>query len=232
MSFRKSIAANIIIGAFASCAIASTAQAQNLLVNGGFEDSDSGFVTPTGWTNIGPSNGVVPYSAIGPGLTPYEGDNFYTIGGLGTNGISAIGWGIGQSVATTIGNTYRLTFGFSDENGPGLETVLGVGIGGTVTQYTLTATNAGFFARQFQTATIDYIATGALTNISFTLLATNELGIIGNNDPLIDGVIFEQIAVGNPGGVPEPASWATMIGGFGFAGAAMRRRSAGRIAIA
>jgi hypothetical protein len=28
------------------------------------------------------------------------------------------------------------------------------------------------------------------------------------------------------GGVPEPASWALMIGGFGLAGAALRRRKA------
>jgi hypothetical protein len=31
---------------------------------------------------------------------------------------------------------------------------------------------------------------------------------------------------GGPGGVPEPAAWAMLIGGFGLAGAAMRRRSA------
>jgi len=33
-------------------------------------------------------------------------------------------------------------------------------------------------------------------------------------------------AVSAPGGVPEPASWALMIGGFGLAGAALRRRQA------
>jgi PEP-CTERM motif len=30
--------------------------------------------------------------------------------------------------------------------------------------------------------------------------------------------------IGNPGGVPEPASWALMIAGFGMIGGAMRRR--------
>lgn len=33
------------------------------------------------------------------------------------------------------------------------------------------------------------------------------------------------------GGVPEPATWATMIGGFGLAGAAMRRRKAAAAAV-
>ena len=32
---------------------------------------------------------------------------------------------------------------------------------------------------------------------------------------------------GIPGGVPEPASWALMIGGFGLVGASMRRRRDG-----
>ncbi|MBS0362762.1 MAG: PEP-CTERM sorting domain-containing protein [Proteobacteria bacterium] len=31
---------------------------------------------------------------------------------------------------------------------------------------------------------------------------------------------------GDPGGVPEPAAWALMIMGFGFAGASLRRRKA------
>jgi hypothetical protein len=223
MSFGKSLRAALALGFAMSFGIASAASAQNLLVNGGFEASSDGFVTPPGWTNIGPSTGVVPYALIGPGLTPYEGNNFYTLGGPGTNGLSAVGWGISQSVVTTSGNTYRLTFGLSDENGPNLETVLGVNIGGNVTPFTLTATNTGFFTRQFATMTIDYVATAALTNISFTLLSTNERGLVGNNDPLIDGVVFEQIAVGNPG-VPEPATWAMMLGGFGLMGAAVRRR--------
>ncbi len=35
-----------------------------------------------------------------------------------------------------------------------------------------------------------------------------------------------QLVVTAPGAVPEPASWALMIAGFGLAGAAMRRRQA------
>jgi hypothetical protein len=34
---------------------------------------------------------------------------------------------------------------------------------------------------------------------------------------------LEQIATA--GGVPEPATWALMIGGFGLAGAALRRKA-------
>ena len=44
MYFRKS---TVAIGLLASCTISDAAQAQNLLVNGGFEDSNSLYVTPT-----------------------------------------------------------------------------------------------------------------------------------------------------------------------------------------
>lgn len=37
-------------------------------------------------------------------------------------------------------------------------------------------------------------------------------------------VLLNSIVGGNVGGVPEPASWAMLIGGFGIVGAVMRRR--------
>ena len=36
--------------------------------------------------------------------------------------------------------------------------------------------------------------------------------------------VFFGSAGGFTGGVPEPASWAMMLGGFGLVGSAMRRR--------
>lgn len=43
----------------------------------------------------------------------------------------------------------------------------------------------------------------------------------GNNNDSADGYRLDAITVAS---VPEPATWALMIGGFGFAGAALRRR--------
>lgn len=43
----------------------------------------------------------------------------------------------------------------------------------------------------------------------------------------LDNIVFDVRAIAPPsvGGVPEPSSWALMIGGFGLVGGAMRRRT-------
>ncbi|MEW5687848.1 MAG: PEPxxWA-CTERM sorting domain-containing protein [Pseudomonadota bacterium] len=70
--------------------------------------------------------------------------------------------------------------------------------------------------------------TTELTPSSYYMDLTYALG--GRTPPPQDhrrpsfNLTFTTLAA--PGAVPEPASWALMIGGFGLAGAALRRRSA------
>jgi hypothetical protein len=44
-----------------------------------------------------------------------------------------------------------------------------------------------------------------------------------------DRVLLTVLDVGTPNAVPEPASWAMMIAGFGLVGAGARRRSRGAV---
>jgi hypothetical protein len=196
----------------------SAAGAVELIVNGGFEASSSGFTTPPGWTNIGHTDGIVTYAQVGT-LTPYEGLNFYSLGGPGSSGFANIGDGITQTVATGIGNTYQLSFGLSDENAPGATSVLNVTIGSQLMQFTLVADGSGFFGKPLELTTIDYVATSDFTPISFTLFSTTNPG---NNDPLIDGVSFQLTK--SVEAVPEPATWAMMILGFAGVGFLHYRR--------
>jgi hypothetical protein len=192
--------------------IAAPAMAANLLVNGNFEASSDPVTTPPGWTNIGHSDGVIPYSQFS---TPaYDGNFFYDLGGFG-NASGPIGDGIEQTVATVSGDPYTLKFGLTSEDVDGITQLL-VQIGALQTFYTLTSTG-GFLNKAFTTQTINYVATGASTTVAFTIFSSTHPGF---NDPMIDGVSF-----GAPGGVPEPATWALMIAGFGLAGAALRRRA-------
>ncbi|MBS0479965.1 MAG: PEP-CTERM sorting domain-containing protein [Proteobacteria bacterium] len=60
---------------------------------------------------------------------------------------------------------------------------------------------------------------------------------MSNGDPTsdysnaIDNVVL-QLSARQPGGVPEPATWAMMVVGFGAVGSALRRRKAPRLATA
>ncbi len=181
---------------------------------------------------MGHTDGVLTYANI-PSQPVYEGEHFYSIGGAGNNGFASPGEGISQTVATTVGDIYRLTFGYSDENCLGCSTVFTVNIGSFSQDFTVTASDFGqgpgpnFFTRPFDVGEIgSYTATDANTTISFILKSTTNTG---NNDPLLDGVVFEKIGtttLPDIPGVPEPGTWAMMLTGFGLLGAALRRRRA------
>lgn len=57
-------------------------------------------------------------------------------------------------------------------------------------------------------------------------------GTSGSGAVGIDNVVFDVRATSISGAVPEPATWALMIGGFGCVGGAMRRRTSTLRAIA
>lgn len=202
----------------ALAAMPAAAQAANLLQNGSFEDSTSPFTTPPGWFNIGHTEGVLSYATLG--LPAFDGDYVYVTGGQSSNGFLFPGEGIGQTVGTTAGDIYQLSFGYTGENCPGCTTVFTVNLGAFSQDFTIVADDSGFFRKAFTVATLDpYVATSASTTLSFVLKSTTN---IGNNDPIFDRVSLERI--GTTDGVPEPATWALMLLGFGSAGAMLRRR--------
>lgn len=67
----------------------------------------------------------------------------------------------------------------------------------------------------------------ALQHYSFSLgsaLAVNTLTFFGRNDPSYN--TLDNVVVTASAAVPEPATWALMLGGLGLVGGALRRRTA------
>ena len=69
------------------------------------------------------------------------------------------------------------------------------------------------------------------TNAADVALATDRAQALFSN-PMLDGITDQQLRrvanfdLGLPAAVPEPTTWAFMIGGFGMVGASLRRRRA------
>ena len=72
-----------------------------------------------------------------------------------------------------------------------------------------------------------YVGWNSGSHTSADIALVNHNTIRSGNDFVLDDIAFGAT---RPGGVPEPASWALMIGGFGMAGAMLRRRRAVAVA--
>jgi choice-of-anchor C domain-containing protein len=207
--------------ALAATALAGTVQAANLLTNGSFDSTPCGAgycnyaaggePAGFGWSVTTNNVDIVP----GPGAwgTPEDGPQMLDLVGYGSTG------GIAQSFATTSGATYNLSFYYANNpypSGPDSAdvTVTGAGslLSSSVTHTTSTPSD------------LDWIHfTGSFTaDSSLTTLAFNETAGGGNAGVFLDNVSVTGGSITR--GVPEPATWAMMLIGFGGLGALMRRR--------
>jgi hypothetical protein len=177
-----------------------------------------GDTTMTGWTVVGV--GGLSRDVNGAfGVAGDQGSYFLDLTGYCDLSCAPGGWaGVAQTFDTVANATYTVTF---DLGGNANYASNGSGV----------AVTAGSFSGSFLNTdanndrltvwkgeTFQFVASGASTTLS----------IIGNQGQAFVGL--DKVAVtfnhdgASAGGVPEPASWALMILGFGGAGAALRGR--------
>lgn len=208
-----------VLGTLVLATAVPPAAAANLLVNGNFEDSTSNLATPTGWTNIGWTQGILYYDWIA-GIEHFEGTRFYSIGGSASNGWSNVGDGLAQTFATVPGATYHLSFALSAENVSwGGDSTLSASAGNTTQNWLLVPTGGAAFTRPFTVEGFDFVAPGSSTTLSLVMSASTS-GFPGNNDPLLDAVSVELVSLP----VPEPSGAWLLAAGLPLIAWRRRRR--------
>lgn len=172
--------------------------ATNLVTNGSFETGDF-----TGWTQFG--NGAdsgVAFDWI-DGTTPVDGDHQAYFGPAGSNG------GIRQSIGTTVGKTYHVSFFLLQQAGAGMMDFK-AGLGGSPQ---IAFTDGSSPGKPYSLHEFTVAGTGAPMILEFSF----------RDDPaffLLDDVVVTE---GGATAIPEPGTWALMILGFMAAGAMLRR---------
>jgi hypothetical protein len=202
----------VLYGALAAFALAGFAAtgAQAGIVNGNFESVTG--TSPDGWsispgTEIQDLTGADYIPCCGTTGTAAElANHFASFGPGNVPNISTLS----QSIATTTNAQYTLSFDAGALGSGSEDIIAAVYDGATLIQsLTLTTTANNNLDTTFSAQSLSFTATGAATNVVFSAVGD---GI--NIDPVIDNV--------SVAGVPEPASWAMMLVGFGGLGAAMR----------
>jgi hypothetical protein len=203
---RTILAAALIVG------MPAAAQAANLLVNGDFEAGGGSLAgwTITGAMAVGTGAEYAPCCGTTGSEPAYSGNHFATFGAGDIGSTNAIS----QSFATVIGKRYDVSLRYGALGGSGTQS-MNLNISDGFGFVFISAANNDLDAT-FSTFTTSFIASDTSTVIGFNNFSGPD-GI----DPILDDVSVTA--------VPEPASWAMLIAGFGLVGTTMRRR---RVAVA
>jgi hypothetical protein len=218
----------ILAAVVAATLVSENAARADLLVNGSFENTANfsdgggdvtelgvGSTAMTGWTVINTDiSWIGPTNSFGLTASPGGGNFFLDLSGF-HNGNPA--GGLQQTVSTTIGGIYLLTFQLGSDPSFGLQDGVSV-TAGSATQ-SFATTNNGSQSNLWQQEQLSFTATSTSTIISI-------LGNLGENYVGLDDVSLIQ--TGGVSAVPEPSTWAMMILGFcGLGFMAYRRKQNG-----
>jgi hypothetical protein len=175
----------------------------NLVTNGGFEDGYAGWVT---------SMGVGAYGAA----FAHSGQYSAGTGCVGDGCVSNLGSGafFGQTLATTAGSEYEMSFWIAESGGPNSQ--VSVFWNG---QMVASALNPNNYSYQNQTGPIQFTVTGLFATGSDTWFEVH-----GRQDP--GGIFFDDVSVTevNTTDVPEPGTLAVLLTGLGLFGATRRAK--------
>ena len=175
-----------------------------------YQQLGNGSTFITGWT-VSTSSGhiVLAQSPTGDGQSAADGTYFVDLSGLGSESPDGA---LSQTIHTSAGATYAFSLDLASSN---TGTVF-ASVGGAVLSLT---SGSAFVVGGTSWTPWSGAFTGDALNHS-PLLTIGD-GTPGSQIDFVDNISIVQTGAA---GVPEPATWALMILGFGGIGASMRRR--------
>lgn len=227
---KGTLAFSVLILGFAG----TTARAANLISNGGFETPIvpvggftnflTGSTAITGWTVVGPEASIVNTNFVSLGLSfpAEEGIQWLDLTGDVSNTVE----GVEQTVATTPGTTYNLSYFVGNQDDPnvpsyGTTSTVNVLVNGSLLTTSTNSNSTGTVQNweQFQTS---FVASSSSTVIEFL-----------NEDPPTDntnGLDNVVLTAGSTSSVPEPSTFSLLIfAALACAGSLGLRRAASKI---
>lgn len=211
--------------AFAKPASATLVYGSNIVTNGSFENTPTplsngtygDFSSIQGWNLLsGSSSNVIEVQDNVAG-SPFDGNNFVELDRTAVTGIY-------QTLATTIGQTYQISFAFSPRGGTdAAHNILNVNWGNQSVA-SLTANGAGLSLKQtaWNTFTYNVVATSTSTILSF-----NDFGAVSDSY----GTYLDAVSVTTVTSVPESGSIMGLLA-FGAIGAtSLRKRKHQKVTI-
>lgn len=200
----------IWFAALAAVALPVAADAASI-VNGSFEDG----VDPGVFTTVGAGGTNITGWDVLSGSVDYIGTYWQASDGVRSVDLSGTSIGtLGQTVSgLTAGQAYKVTFDVSRNPDGGVTPRTGTfSAGGQNFLFAYSDATSTRANMRWATVSYTFLATGSSTQLSFAADASGGCCY----GPALDNV---RIAA-----VPEPASWAMMVGGFVLLGGTIRRR--------
>lgn len=191
-----------------------------VLINGSFED---GAFTGAPFETLAAGSSNITGWTIGGAGIDWIGSHWQASDGNRSLDLSALDAGsVSQALTTIVNNRYRVSFDLSG-NPAGDPPVKDVdvtinGLNDSTYGYaTGSNTNSDMV---WLTYTYEFVASSTSSILAFTSQSNTPSG------PALDNVRIEDLGAN----LPEPGTWVSMIMGFGFVGAAARRRRIARAA--
>ncbi|WP_309643729.1 choice-of-anchor C family PEP-CTERM protein [Phenylobacterium sp.] len=206
MKMKSVLAAAVLVSGAAFAQTASAAV--ELITNGGFE---AGAFDPGAFTTVFAGSTDITGWTVGPQSVDYIGSYWQASEGSRSVDLSGNQPGsISQTITTVSGVKYKVSFDLAGnpDAGPVLKAMAVTSVG--VQNFNFDTTGASHGDMNWTPSSFTFVATAASTTLVFASLTGDAYG------PALDNV--------SASAVPEPATWAMMIIGFGAVGAMARSR--------